>query len=570
MDKHVGLLVVHGIGEQKRFETARQLARAILAGLEARADGARFSLIDRTSNPNEIPINCPRIDREGSPFMIACRAKGSQDVTYLHLDEVWWADLGAPATIREQIRFWTWGLGQWGAQVIWKTHFKDKGSNTDRFMDPPSKFHDVQSKQDTAKPRPFARAMLFLSALLALLTLFSWEAAKRAFAFLSTAAGSPAILTSYIGDVRIYTQGPGKGGGNITDVGQPWRATIRRRMVSQFVAMAERKYDRWYLLGHSLGSIVAFNGVQETEWNLPNYLDPAHAARLKLDAAQLKLWDATPPAALAALPDLQRMMPRRPVWLGDNDRISREALFKTFAGLITYGSPLDKFAALWPRIVPVNKARDVIPADADWVNLSDATDPVGGNIKAFETGWRTKTLAADSPLNIRVKASSFFLLAHIRYFMAPSATGSDRPETRALVELLFPPGGMSQRLSTVFANVGSHYGSPALRIVLASLWVIGLTAALTAATSWLAVILRGLGTTMFAKLTPALKDHWPAWHWLDAIHVTPDLPERTWHGFVWLLGILPVEGFAGTMLTTLGIASLVISGAGLWRRYKEI
>lgn len=566
MDQHVGVLVVHGIGEQKRFETARQIARSIMAGLQARDGGAHFSLVDRSSDPDGMPLLCPRADRQGSPFMIACRAKGSTEQTYVHLHEVWWSDLGAPATFGEQIKFWLWGLGQWYARVVWAS---SKGSNTELFMEAPTKFRSVESDTRSTKPRPFARSMLFLTGFYALLTLFSWEAIKRAFAWLSPYAGSPAILTSYVGDVRIYTQGPGKGGGNITDIGQPWRATIRRRMIAQLVAMAERQYDRWYVMGHSLGSIVAFNGVQETEWNLPNYLDPAQIERIRSGVLKDELWLSTPPASDQPKPNLNKMMPRRPIWLDDNDRISRAALFKNFRGLITYGSPLDKFAALWPRIVPVNKQRDVFRDDADWINLSDATDPVGANIEAFESGWSADTPTDQSPHNIRVKVSPFYLLAHICYFGAPSRGGSDRPETRALVDLLFPADGTVQRLGTAFAGVGNCYGSKLLRIALAVLWIIGLGAALIAATSWLALIVKSLGDGAFALATTWLTAHWPNWLWLSAIGLTPGAPECAWRGFVGLFQLLPVPGFLGTMATTAIVAFVVVFAAGVWRRSTE-
>lgn len=569
MDQHVGVLVVHGIGEQKRFETTRQIARSIMAGLQARGDGAEYSLIDRSSDPDGMPLFCPRIDRQGSPFMISCRAKGSSTSIYVHLHEVWWSDLGAPSTVGEQVRFWLWGLGQWSASVVWGSHRKGAKTNTDLFMEPPTRFRDVEENAHSAKARPIARTMLFLTGLYALLTLFSWEVVKRAFSWLSPFAGSPAILTSYVGDVRIYTQGPGKGGGNLTDIGQPWRSTIRRRMISQLVAMAERDFSRWYVLGHSLGSVVAFNGVQETEWNLPNYLDPAQSDRIVNGTLGRSLWVSTPPAPDEAVPNLKRMMPRRPIWLGQHDRISRKELFKNFGGLVTYGSPLDKFAALWPRIVPMNKQRDAFPANADWINLSDATDPVGANIEAFQTAWSAGTTVSQSPQNVRVKASPFFLLAHICYFGAPTRGATDRPETRALVELLFPASGAAERLSTVFSGVESHYGRRASRIVLAVLWVLGLGAALVAATAWLALLAKGLGDGAFALATKWLTSHWPDWSWLAAIRVGPGSPENAWRAFVSLFQLLPISGFVGTMATTLIAAFAVVFAAGFWRRITE-
>ncbi|MBO9669437.1 MAG: hypothetical protein J7485_02855 [Sphingobium sp.] len=571
MQEHAGLLVVHGIGEQKRFETTRQLVQSILAGLGARDDGSRYSLVDRTANPTEIPINCPHIDRSSGPFTIACEDAAGKRTTHLHVHEVWWSDLGAPSSFSEQVRFWLWGLGQWCALVIWSKHDPNKPSNTELLMTPPTKFRaELNAKgkarnksKDKTQARPIARFLLFLSGLYALFTLFSWEAVKRVFSWLSDSAGSPSILTAYVGDVRIYTQAPGKGGGNLTDLGQPWRTTIRRRMISELIAMAERDYDRWYVLGHSLGSIVAFNGVQEPEWNLPNYLDPAQTDRLRASATANGLWVTTPPAAGEPQPNLHVMMPRRPVWLGPTERISRKALFKTFNGMITYGSPLDKFAALWPRIVPINKQRDVFDAKADWVNLSDATDPVGAQVGAFEQGWRKGTPAAQSPFNVRVRASAFFLLSHIRYFGAPTPHKTDRPETRALVEVLFPGNNAPPRLTAAFADVGKHYGKPYRRVLLTIFWVILLGAVLVTATSWLAILLKRLIDAGADKLSQWLTNHWPSWDWLGGL--SPKFPSIVWKTLMTPFEWVGSMGFGAVMLTTLIVGATVVGLAGAWR-----
>lgn len=565
MDEHVGLLVVHGIGEQKRFETSRQLAQSILAALGTRSDGSRYNLIDRATQPEEFALGCPAVGRFDSPFSIACRAKDGISTRYLHIHEVWWADLGAPASLSEQIRFWLWGLGQWNAEVVWATHL-GRPSNTDKFMDPPTKFRDVRNPNSKTRARPLTRTLLFFTGLYALLTLVSWEAVKRLFSWASKAAGSPAILTSYVGDVRIYTQAPGKGGGNLTDLGQPWRATIRRRMVGEMVAMAERRFNRWYVMAHSLGSVLAFNGLQETEWNLPNYLDAAQAARLRGSGAPDGLIVTDAPPAGSLVPDFDVMMPRRPVWLGNADRISRRVLFAEFAGLITYGSPLDKFAALWPRIVPVNKERDVFGPEVDWVNLSDVTDPVGSTVDAFSQGWGEATPPMESPINIRVRASLLYLLAHIRYFGAPRGRTGDKPETRALVEVLFP-AGPAARLRDAFANVSADYGNGRVRAAFAALSVLGLGLALVAATSWLALMLQDLIGVSVGGLTTWLSNRWP--DNLGRMGITPDILENGWKGLVGLLSRLPGEGFPATMLYTLLFGCAVVLAAGLWRRASE-
>jgi hypothetical protein len=573
MAEKVGLLVVHGIGEQKRFETSRSLAHSILSGLRHRNDSGSFSLVDRSGNADEIAMSCPPIDDAGSPFMISWKRDDDSEV-HLHIHEVWWSDLGSPANLREQALFWLWGLGQWLAPVIWKTSQKDGKSNTDVLMLPPTKFHDVRDKPDATKPRPWARFALALSGYYALLTLFAWESVKRLFSAFSSSVSSPSLLTSYIGDVRIYTQAPGKGGGNLTDIGQPWRATIRRRMISQMVAMAERKFTRWYILGHSLGSVVAFNGVQETEWTLPNYLEPAQMSRLKKNFKKTGLWDNSDPDQ--PVPDLHKMMPRRPTWLGDKDRISRKALFCNFRGLITYGSPLDKFAALWPRIVPVNKQRGDFPAEADWINLSDATDPVGGNINAFESGWSKGTKNENSPTNIRVKASPIYGLAHIQYFRAGKGDRSPPPETSALVNMLFAQKKdeiLSPQIA--FAEVEQHYGKPYRRAVLAAAWVVSIGILLTWASSLLALALKKLGNGVFATITAQLHRLWPDWDWLDAIHITPCLPEQAWQSLVGFFEWIPIADYLGwsgicaTMVTTFVVGLSTVLLAGFWRWAKE-
>ena len=54
---------------------------------------------------------------------------------------------------------------------------------------------------------------------------------------------------------------------------EPPRAAIRRRMIRVMIDVAKADYDRWYILAHSLGTVVAWNGLMEIQQALPNYLD---------------------------------------------------------------------------------------------------------------------------------------------------------------------------------------------------------------------------------------------------------------------------------------------------------
>jgi hypothetical protein len=78
---------------------------------------------------------------------------------------------------------------------------------------------------------------------------------------------------NYLSGVKLYSQDMRAGGSPMDGPDEPPRAAIRRRMVRTMVDVAAAGYDRWYILAHSLGSIVAWNGVMETERALPNYLD---------------------------------------------------------------------------------------------------------------------------------------------------------------------------------------------------------------------------------------------------------------------------------------------------------
>jgi hypothetical protein len=127
--EHVGVLVVHGIGEQRHHETARALAQTIIRELASRGKGTVFSLIDRSGNPSTPPLSCPSADRNSSPFEVVAVPAGKSPV-HIHIHEVWWADLGAPGGLMEQMRFWLWGLGQWNAEVKRVGHDPGKMNNT--------------------------------------------------------------------------------------------------------------------------------------------------------------------------------------------------------------------------------------------------------------------------------------------------------------------------------------------------------------------------------------------------------------------------------------------------------
>jgi hypothetical protein len=79
------------------------------------------------------------------------------------------------------------------------------------------------------------------------------------------------IIVSYVGDVKLYQQDFWVRGDPPVSDRLHWpRVAIRRRAIHAMVEIAQSDIDRWYVLAHSLGTVVAFNALTETEHSLPN------------------------------------------------------------------------------------------------------------------------------------------------------------------------------------------------------------------------------------------------------------------------------------------------------------
>lgn len=172
--------------------------------------------------------------------------------------------------------------------------------------------------------------------------------------------------------------------------------------------------------------MLAYNGLMETEAALPNYLTRER-------------WDTVQPSRLRKelkrdLPGL--MLPRRPSWLQPTDGIDRKILFAKLGGLLTYGSAIGKFHAIWPIIVPANADENVFQPRFLWINVFDPTDPVSGPLWSYSrehgywaddkrriAGQRSDpgSLDADTHVaakidrSIAYKAGPLWLLSHLQY-----------------------------------------------------------------------------------------------------------------------------------------------------------
>lgn len=411
--KRIGLLVVHGMGEQKPGDHLENVVRNFLASWEG-SIGTCYEVRDisvrgkrRTCGAHtcgggscnepapDTPCKCP----ECAPAVVRVSLKDGQNLD-LHCHEVWWADLGQRRGLRHAVRFWGWVCS-----VPFRRRKVELGSGAEEAR----RGKVMEEPQLESKLRWLAclgeRVILLYFVIFTVLLGITWGLLRR---ILRRWAPSPVILLRSFGDVAVYQEEGRVDTGSGGDMTLPPRFAIRRRMVREMVAMAERGYERWYVMAHSLGSVVAFNGLMEPDYVLPNYLSEEHWKRLK----------GTPLRSNTrmAADRLRAIRPRRPHWLAANDGLCRQSLFEGLAGFVTYGSPLHLFASLWPVTVLVN-LKSAFGAGFEWINLHSPLDPFSGALHMYRK--MVKKCAGGTPTEVLsshlYSGSWAAFIAHAKY-----------------------------------------------------------------------------------------------------------------------------------------------------------
>ena len=395
----IGILVVHGMGEQQPEEHLDTVAQYLVRAWQSKY--GRSNVLELNSAHDRINESCST--EGGSRRTITILVK-SNCATYretkIEFKEVYWADLdedpqGSWNQLRHQIAFWCWAFSQWGRK---RYKLNDTG---------------LPGSKGMCEPGPVgngtmlcSRSKLFGVGVAFLLLGMSWELLRFIVRRLRIVIGGSGVLARYLGDVLLYTENRYRyRPSNVKTTDAP-RDAIRRRMVGGLLEMSLKSYDRWYILAHSLGSVVAHNALMELAEALPNYLD-----REQWDRTQQYDHTCKGPET-----ENRKMRPARPPWLANDDAIKRATLFKNLKGFCTYGSPLDKFATLWPAVVPINC--DTKPlAGCEWINVYDPMDPVGAELNLYDKSEQFK------PRNITYNASPMFLLAHNKYLKRYSTDG---------------------------------------------------------------------------------------------------------------------------------------------------
>lgn len=399
--ERIGIIFVHGIGEQRRFEHLETHLRPLINALVKRKGlQGTLSTIEITQ-ANSAALHAEQETWAANPeaaIRAVVRENGHEQQLFFH--EVWWADVNEQYSLAKQFRFWLWGLSLWATPALDETSLSGRGA-----MELPSFHHWRWRDKLSARLRLFTVSNVFAMAAFSLGAIVFL--AKRLVGF--NAPSPVRVFVNYISAVKLYSQSRRYDGGFLDAYDEPPRVSIRRRMIRTLVDVSCADYDRWYVLAHSLGSVVAFNGLMENAHALPNYLDEARWKKVKSHGSP-KFAGAKRPGDF--LKDTADMAPSRPLWLADNDVVYRDRLFAKFRGLLTYGSPLDKFAALWPAKVPIN-VREPAFEKAEWNNIYDATDPVAAHLDAYGNENESKTTFY--PRNYGYRAYPVLLYSHLRY-----------------------------------------------------------------------------------------------------------------------------------------------------------
>ncbi len=404
--EQVGVILVHGIGEQRRFEHLDGQLRALIGALDHLKDKGQIEdvSVDITSS-GAAAFQAEQDTWNAGPkasvtVVVHHTTKGVRQETRLQMHEVWWADVNEPYSVAKQFRFWLWGLAIWAH---------------------PAKRQSALGSADRVAPpaiplshRIWDRTRLFLVGFIFALLGFSigmlMFLASRL--LLWQTPDVLKVIANYISAVKLFNQswryGPGLLWGRedfLDSVGEPPRVSIRRRMIRAIADVACNNYHRLYILAHSQGTVVAFNGLMEANYAWPGYLDKER-------------WDwlcqcgmAGPALRHPGDPGAARVMPRRPGWAAADDIAYRRRIFDRFHGLLIYGSPLEKFAGIWPALVPIARQ----PAFNDsvrWLNIHDPIDPVSGRLLAFQ---QQPPECCPHAINMGYAASWWLLLAHLKY-----------------------------------------------------------------------------------------------------------------------------------------------------------
>ncbi|MBI3897214.1 MAG: hypothetical protein HY308_02840 [Gammaproteobacteria bacterium] len=408
--KKLVVLVVHGVGEQRCFDQLETIAGNIFRAVKNNgrepivqvhfADQVVRCAAEHSWCETPVSIRWQLNDDSAADDKSATSANGCVEASFR---EVHWADLDVELNFVGWWKFVAWALSIMGVRFF------------------PKKWPGMRSPRRLPGARQFSvRAKLFFLSFFFLMLLGTVGlldiVLKRFSVRIKLIEHAYKLFFDYLGDIKLYQDWFLRSDTRPEVIGKKSRVAIRQRMARALLRMAsdvidDDSIDGFYIVAHSLGTVVAFNVLMDTELTLPCYLTEREWKNL---SDRLKKSEPQPP------PPPRHEWPMRGPWLdpykGGYAAIDRAVLFKKFRGFLTLGSPLDRFAAIWPAIVPINAQS--VPVPVPWINVYDVQDPIaGGDIKFFDcSAQKTDIGGLSKPVNIAWPDRFWFFRAHNSYW----------------------------------------------------------------------------------------------------------------------------------------------------------
>jgi hypothetical protein len=176
----------------------------------------------------------------------------------IDVHEMWWKDLGERANPWTIMKFWLWAATFAG--TAGRFH-----PDTDVSVSPGHIWSEIHQLRALQRLLYFFwdRILLFVKITYFFVLLFPFRILVQIINFLPGIRPVNLFRTifSYMSSVQLYQQRRGRTGGTLVDFDQSLRISIQRRFANLLVTVAERNYDRWYVMGHSLGSVISLKGL---------------------------------------------------------------------------------------------------------------------------------------------------------------------------------------------------------------------------------------------------------------------------------------------------------------------
>jgi hypothetical protein len=396
----IGLLLIHGIGDQPRWEHLKNVTESLAASLQT-----EFGVENVTVTANS-PFR-PRghatiVGRVPRNYDLAGQ-DAQQDGVIIDIREAWWRDLAENPTASAISRFWWW------AMTFCLAH-KEIPSDSSRYIAPRSKAVKAGRISLDTRLSMFAKTTAFFVVLLPvhltfqLLTVFPL---LQRIHFLRT-------VFAYLNSVRLYQEPKSAPARILENLFECRRLSMLRRAVGEAAFFADsEEFDRWYIMGHSLGSVIAHNLVNLSPQAIARFLPDWEGSR----SADSPFHLAQPVDRTLDLKD--QNIPAHPCWCPDAYGVDANRFFDRLGGLVTYGSPLETFAGFWPSLVMTRRDIRMRPGFS-WINLHDPIDLVAAPVKSLPP------LGEVAATNISVSTHPFFFRAHTSYLSKQSGSKGHR------------------------------------------------------------------------------------------------------------------------------------------------